>query len=198
MAFLCPLVFSPIVNKALSQALKGVRFAFSPAFRPQYIAKTSLKSGVFPVLATYSRHSFCTCSSSYSWLILGVTTYTLEYWKHGVRAHLHQAKGKRKQKFPLMFVAFSLIFFAFASAFAWCERAIKVNSHRAKVKIFFDVCCFFFDLFRFCFYLTGQVKAHLHVPSQCLCPSPFYLQWQTEWVADVLCPSPSPSPLTQC
>ena len=152
-----PTLFYPLWTKLyLIQALKGVRFAVSPAFRPQYIAKTSLKSGVFPVLATYSRHSFCTCSSSYSWLILGVTTYTLEYWKHRVRTHLHQAnrvrkRSKNKQNRSKNKRQTSKKNFAFAFTFSRSEHSFKAHSHQeeAKAKISFDVCRFFFDLFHF-------------------------------------------------
>ena len=38
----------------------------------------------------------------------------------------------RKRKFPLMFVIFSLIFFTFASAFAWRERAVHISILRSQ------------------------------------------------------------------
>ena len=71
--------------------------------------------------------------------------FTFSRSEHSFKAH--SRKMKQKRRFPLTFVAFSLIFFAFVRF----ERALKVISHRAKVKIFFDVCCIVFDLFRFRF-----------------------------------------------
>ena len=41
--------------------------------------------------------------------------------------HIEQ-KRKRKQKLSLKFVIYSLIFFSFAPAFAWCEKAFRLCS----------------------------------------------------------------------